>query len=216
MKGLLIKDIMLMKEQKNFFLLFIAVSLGTLIFSEDVSFTLGFFPFVISLFTLSTISIDEFDNGCAFLFTLPVTRRDYVREKYGLGLMLGLGALVFSVLLCLGACLRGSAAMLDVFSSALALLPALLIILAVMIPFQLKFGGEKGRIALIGALALLALLVVALVKLAALLGFDLGTILPSLPSLGVWSLFALLLAVSVAALLLSMKISVSIMEKKEF
>ncbi len=33
------------------------------------------------LFTVNTISYDEFDHGYLFLFTLPVTRKDYVLEK---------------------------------------------------------------------------------------------------------------------------------------
>ena len=34
---------------------------------------------------MSSISYDEFDNGNAFLFSLPITRKDYVLEKYIFG-----------------------------------------------------------------------------------------------------------------------------------
>ena len=92
MKGLMIKDLKLMKAQKNFFLLILAVAVGMILFSEDVTFGLGFLTFVVSLFTLSTISYDEFDNGNAFLFSLPITRQTYVFEKYSLSLLLGGGS----------------------------------------------------------------------------------------------------------------------------
>ena len=49
------------------------IVIGMISFTEDVSFPLGFLTFALSLFTLSTISYDEFDNGYAFLFTLPIT-----------------------------------------------------------------------------------------------------------------------------------------------
>ena len=78
MKGLLIKDFKLMKMQKNFFLMMIAIVIAISFFQNEISFPLGFLPFVISLFSLSTISYDEFDNGNAFLFSLPISRKDYV------------------------------------------------------------------------------------------------------------------------------------------
>ena len=40
---------------------------------------------VTAIFAITTISYDEFDNGLAFLMTLPVTRKQYVAEKYLLG-----------------------------------------------------------------------------------------------------------------------------------
>lgn len=63
MKGLLIKDYKLILNQKNFFCLMIALSVGMLLFSDDVIFPLGFLIFVISLFTISTISYDDC-NSC--------------------------------------------------------------------------------------------------------------------------------------------------------
>lgn len=89
MKGLLVKDFKLMMLQKNFLLLILAIVIGMMIFTDDVVFPLGFLSFVASLFTVSTISYDDFDNGNAFLFTLPITRNNYVIEKYFLGLLVG-------------------------------------------------------------------------------------------------------------------------------
>ena len=89
MKGLLIKDFKLLQGQKNFFITIIAIAGIMAIFMEDASFIIGYMTFVGSLFTLSTISYDEFDNGNAFLFSLPITRKDYILEKYGFGLIVG-------------------------------------------------------------------------------------------------------------------------------
>ena len=89
MKGLFVKDLKLMMLQKNFLLLILAIVIGMMIFTDDVIFPLGFLSFIVSLFTVSTISYDDFDNGNAFLFTLPITRNHYVSEKYFLGLLLG-------------------------------------------------------------------------------------------------------------------------------
>ena len=91
MKGLLIKDFKLMKEQKNFLLIILIITIGMSLFTNDLSFALGFLTFIVSLFSLSTTSYDEFDNGNAFLFTLPITRSKYVIEKYYLSMILGIG-----------------------------------------------------------------------------------------------------------------------------
>jgi len=96
MKGLFVKDLKLMMLQKNFLLLILAIVIGMMIFTDDVIFPLGFLSFIVSLFTVSTISYDDFDNGNAFLFTLPITRNHYVSEKYFLGLLLGCMAWVLA------------------------------------------------------------------------------------------------------------------------
>ena len=90
MKGLLIKDFKLLKGQKNFFMTITAISIIMIIVSPGTSFPIGFLGFVGALFSLSSISYDEFDNGNAFLFSLPITRKDYVLEKYIFGLISGI------------------------------------------------------------------------------------------------------------------------------
>ena len=86
MKGLFVKDIELMKQQKQYFILVIVMGvILNLAGSGSVSFAIGYFTFVTAIFAITTISYDEFDNGLAFLMTLPVTRKQYVAEKYLLG-----------------------------------------------------------------------------------------------------------------------------------
>ena len=217
MKGLLIKDFKLMKGQKNFFFLVVLVSIGMPAFSGDATFMLGFLPFVLSMFTLSTISYDEFDNGNAFLFTLPVSRTGYAVEKYILALLLGGGAWVFATLLAVAfAVIKGTANISEILMAAVLILPALIVIQALMIPFQLKFGSEKGRLALIGAFGLLAVIGVVAVKAAEMLGTDLWELIGNLPAMGMGVMITLLLLAAILVLLTSMKISCSSMKGKEF
>ena len=217
MKGLLIKDFKLMKTQKNYFLLILAITVGMSAFSEDVSFTMGFLTFVVSLFTISTISYDEFDNGNAFLFSLPITRTSYTLEKYALGLILGGGALVVSTLLILLTnASRNIRPVPEILLTALLILPVVLLIQAVMIPFQLKFGGERGRLAISGDFGLLLVRGVVGVKIADALHIDIFGILGQLPAPGMGMLLALLFGAALILLLLSVRISLGIMGKKEF
>lgn len=99
MKGLLIKDFKLMKGQKNFFLAIVSIALAMITLSPGTSFAIGFLGFVGSLFSLSSISYDEFDNGNAFLFSLPITRKEYVLEKYTFGVLCGIASLFLGTLI---------------------------------------------------------------------------------------------------------------------
>ena len=93
MKGLLIKDFRLLKNQKNFFILVFVMAVFLTITGGDESspatFVLPYVGFVCSFFVLSTISYDEYDNGNAFLFTLPFDRKIYALEKYIFGIVTG-------------------------------------------------------------------------------------------------------------------------------
>lgn len=216
MKGLLIKDFKLMKGQKNFFFIIIAISIGVVIF-DNSSFMMGFLPSALSLFTLSTISYDEFDNGNAFLFTLPVSRTSYTIEKYCFALLLGGGALILSTLLAMiFGVLRGTASVSEVAMAAVIILPILIVIQAVMIPFQLRFGGEKGRIALVGTMGLLFVVGVIVVKVAKMFGIDIEDVINNLSVLSTGIIITVLIVAAILLLLVSVKISNSIMKSKEF
>lgn len=217
MKGLLVKDFKLMKLQKNFFLLILVIAIGMIVFTNDVTFPLAFLIFIVSLFTLSTVSYDEFDNGNAFLFTLPITRTSYVMEKYCLGLLAGCGTWIFATILgMIATVFKGTLTITDLIMIALLILPIMIVIQAIMLPFQFKFGGEKGRIAMIGAFGILAIIGIMVVKGAkTIFNVDIVNVFNTLPtvSMGMAVIFAIIIALAI--LLVSMKISISIMNKKE-
>lgn len=214
MKGLLIKDFRLLWGQKNTFFIISAISVGMAGFYNP-SFVLFYLPFLISMFTLSTISYDEFDNGNAFLFTLPISRAGYAVEKYCLALLLGGGSLVLALLLTTLFGLGKGIALGELMLTAVTVLPIVILIQAVTIPFQLKFGAEKGRIAMIGAIGFFGVCCVAAVKVCQMLGLDLLDILDNLSGIGMGVLIAVVFAVVLAVLLVSVRISIRIMTRKE-
>lgn len=217
MKGLLVKDVKLLLLQKNFFLLILAVVIGMLVFTDDLAFSLGFLSFVVSLFTLSTISYDDLDNGNAFLFTLPVVRSQYVAEKYFLGLLFGGAAWMLAAVLGAAAAVwKGAPLAADLLPALLAILPLMIAVQAITIPFQLKFGGDKGRIAMIGALGALSVAAIAVTKgMKAAFGIDLINLLDAMPMISLGRLAVAAVIAALLFLLFSMKISVSIMNQKE-
>lgn len=220
MKGLWIKDLKLMAAQKYFFLLILLIAIGMSISAEDVSmmtFSLGFVPFVVSLFGLSTISYDEFDNGNAFLFTLPITRKEYVLEKYALSFVLAFVSLVVMFLFTIFmAAQKGMLLDFDGWMIHFGLFAPILLLQAIMIPFHLKFGQERGRIAIIVLIGALLLIATFIQKGLEFIGIDWMQVLQSLPILGQGTMLILLYGVSFVLLIISLKISIHIVSKKEF
>lgn len=218
MKGLLVKDFKLMMQQKNFLLLILAIVIGMMIFNDDVVFPLAFLSCIVSLFTVSTISYDDFDNGNAFLFTLPITRNDYVIEKYSLGLLSGCIAWILATVLgIMVTVLKDILSVADLVQGSLMILPMMIVVQAIMLPFQLKFGSEKGRIAMIGTFGALAVIALVIEKGSqAVFEVDLISLLDNLPTVSMGVLIAITILIALLMLLLSVKISLSIMNKKEF
>ncbi|MFG6392786.1 MAG: ABC-2 transporter permease [Lachnospiraceae bacterium] len=216
MKGLLVKDFKLMKGQQSFFIIVVLVSILTAVVSSP-SFVIAYLSFIGSAFTLSTLSYDEFDNGNAFLFSLPITRTEYILEKYGFALITG-GAfwLAGIVIAIITQAFKNPSATKDIIIDALAVLPVLFIILAVMFPFQLKFGGEKGRIAIIAAAGAVAITGVIIFKISEMFNMDLSLIYSYLQKTDIKTLILAVIVVSVLILFISFKTSLVIIYKKEF
>ena len=66
-----------------------------MLFAEfESTFVVSYFTMIASMFVLSTISYDEYDNGYAFLFSMPFSRTSYVKEKYVFSILVGGGGTV--------------------------------------------------------------------------------------------------------------------------
>ena len=169
------------------------------------------------LLVLSTISYDEFDNGSAFLFTLPISRRGYVIEKYCFGMLLEIISLAISLALavCVGAAMK-STEISDALFSAPFIFIAVVVLLAVAIPLQIKFGAEKGRIAMIVSVGITVAIGYGIVKAANWLGLDMATLEAHVSKLHPGVLIVGVTAFTLCVLLLSMKISITILRRKEF
>lgn len=167
MNGLLIKDLQLLKSQKNFFIMMFIITIGMVGLSYDSYFAISFITFVMTLFTLSTISYDEFDNGYPFLMTLPFSRKNYVLEKYLFGILLGICGWMYAFTVITGfQLLNGQLISIDDIIPSILIIPSMLIVLAIMLPFHFKYGGEKGRIMIIAVVACVILLAVTVFKIA--------------------------------------------------
>lgn len=211
MKGLFVKDIRMMMGQKKFFCLVFLMAV-ILNFSSNSAYVVYYLTFVCSFFAMNSISYDEADNGYPFLFTLPIDRSIYVREKYLFGIVLNVSSWLAGM--CVGLVFEVVNNNIPSFTEnipAMALmLPVMLIFNSVVFPVLFKFGSEKGRIVMLCVFGIAFFIGYMLSRLANLR--KLVHIANGYPA----SVLALsLVAVTVLILTVSCAVSVMIMKKKE-
>lgn len=224
MKGLMIKDLCLMRNQGKSMLLMLAIGLFMEV-QMGAGTIIWFLTFLGAMLASGTANYDEFDNGFSFLFTLPITRRQYVREKYAFSVLFVLFCLGASILLCLvfsPFSRSGSAAGLSdilLMSSMGILISGFL--LATVLPLRLKFGSEQSRIVWILFFLVIVALVVGGGELArrAKTPEAFSTISAAFQALNSWSagqILAMCTVIALILLLISEQISERIVEHKEY
>ena len=165
MKGLLIKDLSLLRNQKRLLPVYLLLAVWFTFLHND-SFAFPFLMMMASILAGSTISYDEIDHSQTYLFVLPVDRKTYVQEKFVLGGILAAVSLLLAGIFSLARMLISH----DVSVAELGPLVALSAcvgsgFIAVMIPIRIRFGGDQGRIVLYVFFALIALAAALLSKI---------------------------------------------------
>lgn len=147
MKGLLIKDFKLMANLKSSFAIFLGLGIFFMV-SNGVSFGLVYSVFFISTIASSTLNYDKHENGMSFILTLPVTRKQYVLEKYAFGIGLVFVADVVMVIpgLAINYIKEGSWAIEETLIVACVAMVISTCITAFSIPIDLKYEREKARV----------------------------------------------------------------------
>ena len=218
MKGLLIKDFNLLKGQKQFFAAVLIVMTVFLMTSTSLSFVISYITVMMGMLTLTTIGYDEHENGMGYLFTLPVSRKGYVREKYLFGIMTTLPVLaVVSAIAFLVSGIRHIDFSVEEWGGAI--MGSMLVVtmmLSLLIPIELKFGAERSRIAMTLVFGGAFAVVYIVAKASEFLGIDWKIWLDRLNGLDlpvVWGAFAVICG---GALAISYLFSLRFLMRREF
>lgn len=217
MKGLLVKDMELLMQQKKFFIVVFVVG-AVLSFSGSATFAIGYFTILIATFATTTVSYDEYENGFAFLMTLPVTRKEYIKEKYFLGISLSVAAWFLGMIIE-GICYMVQSmdqSFFEFIISAAAMIPVGLLMVALILPFIIKYGAEKGRYMALGILVVVFAAIVMIPKTLGLSETAITGALDSVLSIGVFPVLLIAVALVFVIYYISYRISTGIMNKKEF
>ncbi len=148
MKGLLIKDIKLIKT-RGIFILFVVAAYAVLqLGAGNSEMSVGLTTLILSIFSITSITYDEYDNGMPFLFTLPITRREYVREKYVFGFALATITWVVMSIICFSFEYFVWTESVNALPEKLAFTVAYLLVVYFMVAFEiamkLKFAERSG------------------------------------------------------------------------
>ena len=197
MIGLLLKDFLLMANQKSYFLFIVTLGIIISFTLGSATFVVGYIILVFGLSALNTISYDEMDNGYAFLFTLPISRADYV---------IGIGANLFMTHM----------EITDIILTGIFSFLTVLIFLAINIPVRFRFSSDKARFVVISIMGIFLGTIVYLGSSGILSGNEVTIALSILGGLTVTLRVLVAFAVIFLMLTISYFISVYIMRKKDF
>ncbi len=147
MRGLWVKDLKLMWAGNK---TVVGILVGLTVWFSclgKAQMALGYVVILLVFISIGTLKYDEFNHGLHFLFTLPFERKEYVREKYLLGILMAAAGAAFSFLVNFACSVIMQRPIDDTLFVAVVVIFLIgVLMLAVMLPVQFKFGAEKGSI----------------------------------------------------------------------
>ena len=206
MKGLLMKDIILLRPQLKIYLIILVFWFLIAMWNGQPGFFGGLMAMFALMIPMTTVA---YDDNCAL--TAPVSRFKLVLSKY---VLLFMTMLVLSVIIFIGSLVMGE----DVSGSfflTVAMFPFGMIMASVLLPIIFKFGVEKGRFAFLAFIAFVVAAVVAGGRKLATLTED-GNIVGSLLSMNRGMMIGAVVLVTAAVAVISIVLSKNIYDKKEF
>ncbi len=219
MAGLLEKDFRLLMQRKQILLLFAVIS-AIIAFSQDDTdgtFILSYISACTAITLVTTITYDEADNGYQFLMTLPISPKIYVQEKYlfcvvGTTIAWSLSVIAYFILKTA----HGEYFyFLEELPFVAVFLFVVFVILSILIPIQLKYGAEKGRLVLAVLMGVVFAVIYVIAKIAKK-NPEVSKVLKRMDSVNDTIIIAVIAGAGILIMLLSYGISRRIMEKKEF
>lgn len=151
-RGLLEKDFRLFFRQgSNLFLVLVVLALFFILTGKTgATFIAMYIPSVMALYSGNMISYDENEHGYTYLFSLPVNKKIYVREKYMFSFIMtvfgwGIGVICAGIAVFIK---QGEVFDLEMLAMELITIFVFQAIAGIVIAIRLRFAGEKGRFAL--------------------------------------------------------------------
>lgn len=215
MAGLIEKDLRIIFQRKQTLLLFLLIG-AFIAFTSEGSFIIGWLSIIGVTLATGTISYDELDNGMIFLLTLPIDKKTYVKEKYLFSLLISVVAWLISVVLYFGAGFyKGDININMGIVECLTFIPLVFVVLAVMLPIEIKYGSQKSRVILFVVIGFICVSVVIGSKIIESASMSLEAFLSFLGNVPMQTIFGIVVLISIVVLVVSYVICQSIMKKKE-
>lgn len=212
MKGLMKKDLFMLKNNARYFLIYILfyslISLNESEVSSSISFIL---PFITIVMMISTFSYDEFNRWYSYAVAIPNGRKNIVKSKYAISAIVIILTSILSIgLTIIISSLKKNFAYNDLFSSCIGSIFACILMISIIYPFLFKYGTEKGRLAMV---ALSFIIIGGLAIISKMPKFKIS--IESLVFLTKYGT-VILIILSITLIAISYLISKKIFSKKEF
>ena len=200
MKGLLKKDLLLLKSQIKYIVTIVVICLIMAYANSGFAYISSYLTFMGTGLVFNSFSYDMYHNEMAYLFALPISKKEYCIEKY-------IYAFTVTFISWLIAFLITSATHinLETVIVQLAMLFSGFIYLSITIPVVIRYGREKATI--------IVLMLVLLLFLAVASGAtSVGMLMSNFSGFILIGIYAFIV---VAALIISYRSTISILNDKE-
>ncbi len=216
MKGLIVKDLCVLKNQIKTLLLVLAFFVIFSIINEDTSFILFLVPFYMIMILITTFNYDEFNKWDSYCNSLPLSRKEIVKSKYILFNATSLIVLIVGILasLIIPSFIENTT-FESLFASIIGVAFGICLVISLLIPFYYKFGANNGRIMLLLCIVIFALIVGMITSLDIFNNIELMHLLNSLNNLSLGMITLLLIILTIIVMTISYYISVRIYKNKE-
>ena len=150
MKGLILKDLFVLRKIAVLYLVIEGVLLAASLFNPAMQmFAILYFLILAMMLPITALAYDERAGWEKYALTMPVTRKKLVASKYLLGLILLGTSLVLMILFIIFAYEFLATYSVNYIETTFRLVLAVVVgclFLSVLMPIMLNLGTEKGRI----------------------------------------------------------------------
>lgn len=202
MKGLIRKDLELIMLQKNFFLIMIGA--GLCMSSLALYTMIMFMCYMFGSLVIGTISYDELDNGMPYIMCLPIKHSDYVKEKFLMTFMMIFGGYILGIIASVIIMMIGGKLDILLLLESVILVPLAYVLAVMQIPIRIKYGQEKAR--LINIVTMMILMIGSSLLFVSMGGANIQ----------LWMMIAIGVVLIIALIYILYKLSIVIVEKKEY
>lgn len=217
-KGLLCKDMLMLKSYRKTLLIFLLVFFATSMLQKSFG---SFLPVMmilgLGMGALATFSYDEIAKSDKFLLTLPITKKDIVLSKYILVILFTFAGAIVGILLSLFVTpliFKEAISLSELVGSVIGAWFAISLLESIQIPSIYKWGAEKGRMQIFIIFAGVAIVLGGIFFVLQKMGIDFSLLTQILKDYSSYMVVGLLL-LSFILYYISYRVSYRIFLKKE-
>lgn len=229
MKGLLVKDFCYLGLNKKIYgimaaIIVMALFLGGNSSAEFLSgFMTSYLAVMLGFQVIGSITLDEYRGGLRIILSMPVTRKEYVISKYIYAAVLTVIGGVAGYAISLAATLivngMGGFDIIESLAYIISALAACMVLNAILLPVQLKYGSDKGKMVIFVLVAAVLAAAFAAEKIGRTIGVDVDKVMNNIEIFfnGMNVTAAVLTGIIITGVVLcvSILISIRIVDNKE-